>query len=66
MPADDEAHAVLVLVQAVEHREIALAGHAEQRVHAMDGQGVGKDLAAGAVRVGRAVGGVGHGGGLLG
>ncbi|MNT29580.1 hypothetical protein D3C72_1653300 [compost metagenome] len=57
VPAGDHAHAVAMLVQAVEHGQIAFARHAEDGVGAIDRKRVGKQLPAGTRRT---VG--GHGG----
>ena len=46
LATDDEAHAIAVAVQPVEHREIAFAGNAEHGVDALTDQGVGDDVPA--------------------
>jgi hypothetical protein len=46
LAADDEGELVAQVVQAVEHRQVALAGHAERHLHALGGERVGEDLAA--------------------
>ena len=51
LAADDVADRVALGVKRVERREIALAGHAEDRVGAVDAQLVDQDLRAAAARV---------------
>ena len=46
LAADDELQLVAHVVQAVEHRQVALAGHAERHLHALRHQRVGEDPAA--------------------
>ena len=47
LPAGDEADVVAVLVEAVEHGQIAFAGHAEGGVHALGDQGFDQCVAGG-------------------
>ena len=46
LPADDEGEPVPQVVQAVEHRQVALARHAERHLHALRHKSVGEDPAA--------------------
>ena len=48
LAAADEADAVAVLVEAVEHGQEAFAGHAEGGVHALGDQGLDQGVAGGA------------------
>ena len=47
LPAGDEADAVARVVKRIERGEIALAGHAKGKIHAVNFQLVDQDLAAG-------------------
>jgi len=49
MAADDKADA-RVTVKTVKHREIALAGDAENRIDPLDGERIGNDVASAAHR----------------
>ena len=51
MAADDELHAVLHVVEGVEHGEEALAGNGERVVGAVDHELLDEDAPAGARRV---------------
>ena len=46
LAADDEIQPALQVVQAIEHRQEALAGHPEGGAHAMPGKRIGEDAAA--------------------
>src|ERR1041385_5985265 len=46
LAADDERDLLSQVVQPVEHRQIALTGHAEGRFHSLCGERVGEDAAA--------------------
>ena len=48
LAGDDQADVVARVVERVEHREIALAGHAEREVGAVNAELVDQDLPAGA------------------
>lgn len=53
LATDDEAHAIAVAAQPVEHRQIALARHAEYGVDALADEGVRNDVPADALARGR-------------
>src|SRR6185436_2815099 len=46
LAADDEREALALVVHAVEHRQVALARHAECELGALGDQGIGQDLSA--------------------